>query len=241
MNKKMVSHKVISLFLLMPLASMAEPSINSDPRHLEIFNSWNFCIYCNLNDELLSPETLYGRYHRNANISASYVYDTTMDNLDLTFAFMYSIRGERFAIKNSEVEMINLTYSDLPYFTFTGNEGKLVNFTGSGLNYGNLTNAQLDYPIFSETSLIETNFSGAQFNHARFNRTRMTDANLSHTHLVQADFTDADLVRADFTGAVIENSNFTRADLSNAKITEQQLATSIICDAILPDGSLGEC
>lgn len=231
MNHFTVTYSALIAALFISTLSHAESVIQYDPRHKEIFNSWNFCIYCNLNEAILTPSTLYSGMHRNANISASYVYDTLMDNLDLTFAFMYSIRGERFSIKNSRVEMINLSYSDLPYFTFTGNKGALVNFTGSGLNYGNFRQANLEYPIFSGTALEDTDFTGAHFTDARFNNTWIAYTNFTDAHLVGADFTDAD----------INHANFTRANLRDAIITPEQLQTSIICDAILPDGSQGPC
>jgi uncharacterized protein YjbI with pentapeptide repeats len=227
-TKNMVA---LMLATAMPALIHAQEKTLADPAHVELFNARNFCVLCNFNEAVLSPDTLYGAAHSNANISGTYVYDTMMDNLDLTFAFMYAIKGERFRITNSKVKMINLTYSDLPYFTFTNNIGELVNFTGSGLDYGNFRYAQLDYPIFTGTALEATDFTGAQFKNAYFINTRMFNTN----------FTDAYLAGADFTDANIKGANFTRANLLDAKITEAQLANSNVCDAILPDGSRGEC
>jgi uncharacterized protein YjbI with pentapeptide repeats len=209
----------------------AQKIAEANPKHIEIFDTRNFCVLCTFNDALLSPDTLYGPAHSNANISGSYVYRTVMDQLDLTFAFMYAVKGERFTITNSKVKMINLTYSDLPYIQFMGNDGELVNFTGSGLDYGGFRYSQLDHPIFTGTSLEETDFTGVNFKNAYF----------INTQIAYTNFTDANLEGADFTKARISQANFSRANLLNAKITLEQLATSNICDALLPDGSRGDC
>jgi len=206
-------------------------SLAANPKHVELFDHRNFCVVCTFNDAELSPDTLHNSVHYNANISASYVYGTVMDGLDLTFAFMYAIKGERFTIKNSKVHMINLTYSDLPYFTFINNQGSLVNFTGSGLNYGNFRDVELKDAIFSGTALWETNFTNAWLPQSQFINAYLNETNFTNAQLPNSDFTDATLVQVDFTNA----------NLLGAKINEEQLADTIVCNAILPDGSRGHC
>jgi len=218
------------LYILCSTSFASSPS-QANPKHVELFNTRNFCVVCTLNGAELSPDTLYDGVHYNANLSASYVYGTTMDRLDLTFAFLYAIKGEYFTIKNSKVRLINITYSDLPYFTFTNNEGNLVNFTGSGLNYGNFQGAQLDDVIFTQTSLVETDLSNTNFKRALFNGALIYDSN----------FTNAELTYADFTNASLKNVNFTRANLLGAKISKEQLAQANVCEAVMPDGTRGNC
>jgi len=226
-----LSALLISTLANAKLPSVTDQQMEPNPKHVELFNTRNFCVLCTLNDAVLSPDTLYGASHYDANISASYVYRTVMDRLDLTFAFLYAIKGEYFTIKNSKVRLINITYSDLPYFTFINNEGELVNFTGSGLNYGNFREAKIDDAIFTGTSLEDTDFSGAELKQASFVNTRLYSTN----------FTGAQLIGSDFTDARLSGVNFTDANLLNAKITETQLANAIICGAVLPDGSTGSC
>jgi len=213
------------------LLPLIDQQMEPNPKHVELFNTRNFCVLCTLNDAVLSPDTLYDPTHYNANISASYVYGTIIDRLDLTFAFLYAIKGEYFTIKNSKVQLINITYSDLPYFTFTGNEGELVNFTGSGLNYSNFRGAKIDDAIFTGTALEDTDFSDTELKRALF----------INTYLKNTNFTSAQLMGSDFTHASLTNVNFTGANLLNAKITEEQLTHAIVCNAILPDGSRGNC
>ena len=218
------------LYILCSTSFASSPS-QANPKHVELFNTRNFCVVCTLNGAELSPDTLYDGVHYNANLSASYVYGTTMDRLDLTFAFLYAIKGEYFTIKNSKVRLINITYSDLPYFTFIGNQGELVNFTGTGLTEGNFREAELDSPIFTETALWYTDFTRVKFKNALFINAYIREANFSEAQLMNADFTNASLIKV----------NFTDANLRDAKLTTEQLQDSIVCNAILPDGSRGAC
>jgi len=211
--------------------SQANTSVAANPKHIELFDTRNFCVVCTFNDAILSPDTLHNRWHVNTNISASYMYGTLMDRLDLTFGFLYAIKGEHFTIQNSLVRMINLSYSDLPYFTFIGNQGELVNFTGTGLTEGNFREAELDSPIFTETALWYTDFTRVKFKNALFINAYIREANFSEAQLMNADFTNASLIKV----------NFTDANLRDAKLTTEQLQDSIVCNAILPDGSRGAC
>lgn len=215
-------------------AKNTHPSItplNYNQKHVDLFNHRNFCVVCTFNDALLSPETLYSGHHVNTNISASYVYHTVMDKLDLTFGFLYAIKGEYFTIKNSIVKMLNITYSDLPYLTFTGNSGELVNFTGTGLTSGNFRQAELISPIFEDTALWYTDFTDVKFENANF----------KNTLIVEAKFIDAQLINADFSQATIQAADFSNANLLNAIISKEQLNNSIVCGTTLPDGQIGAC
>lgn len=79
------------------------------------------------------------------------------------------------------------------------------------------------------------------------NMTSNAPINLFHavligTNLTRANLKYAELSQADFTSAAVYGADFSYANLYKSTITPEQLAgAASICNAILPDGSKGQC
>ena len=69
-----------------------------------------------------------------------------------------------------------------------------------------------------------------------------TGSNFASANLQNSDFSYCNFSSADFTNAKIDGANFSHTNLYGAKINAQQIASlGDVCNAILPDGSKGQC
>ena len=108
-----------------------------------------------------------------------------------------------------------------------------------------LSNAYLN-GNHSQANLQGTNLTFATLS-GNFSISNISDANGSQlyckaTNLSYTNFSNTILNKAVFYTANLEFADFTAADLYGAKITADQLSTAAsMCNAILPDGSIGKC
>lgn len=92
------------------------------------------------------------------------------------------------------------------------------------------------------TSFRASNFENANFLLANFSSADFSGSNFKHASLVNANFSHANLTSIDFTEAKFDGADLSSANLSGSLITDEQLQTTkSICDAILPNGTLGSC
>ncbi len=119
---------------------------------------------------------------------------------------------------------------DLSNSTLSGNHSKAI------LQKSNLTSSVI-FNTFSQSDFSYVNGSHGSWSSTNFSYTNFSNATLNATK-----FTSADLEFSDFSNAVVISADFSQADLYGAKITSDQLATAAsVCNAILPDGSKGQC
>lgn len=146
-------------------------------------------------------------------------------------------------IKN-DVDLIYLSAPSAVFFE--------VEITNLDLESANLTNANfsgstLKRVDFLSSTLKNSNFSTAEINGTSFRESDLHNAIFIRSTLTDVDFTQANLRSANFQGATLENSNFKNANIykSNFKEvkissthTKFELANSIICETVMPDGSI---
>lgn len=148
-----------------------------------------------------------------------------------TFILMKTISS--FAFNMTQLVQFNkinqCSYCDLSHVYFLNNhadEGESsYNHSQAILEGANLSEA------YSEIS-DPINFSHANLKQSNLQRADLQDSDLSFT----------DLTGADLTGANLSGANLYHANLYGAKVDPKtQLRDAIICEAIMPDGSIHHC
>lgn len=112
------------------------------------------------------------------------------------------------------------------------------NHNGTILTNANLSGAATD----QGNSFQNGDFSGAIMSSIILTGCKLLYANLTGAILVRADLSGANFSYANFTNAAIFGADLSRANLYHSNITPQQLASAAsICNATLPDGTIGKC
>jgi uncharacterized protein YjbI with pentapeptide repeats len=65
-----------------------------------------------------------------------------------------------------------------------------------------------------------------------------SECNLTGANLRNANLSGADLTNANISGAYLTGSNLSGADLTNANISGAMMNDVILCNTIMPDGSV---
>ena len=132
--------------------------------------------------------------------------------------------------KTGQCPSCNLSSASI-YMTFAGAANlQKANLTKAYLHGGNAT--QLQHSNFSNMMATDASLTFGDYTGTNFTGSLLLNADLSYS-----TFSDCDFTGANVTGADLSNSN-----LSDAKITADQLKSAkSICNAILPDGSIGSC
>jgi uncharacterized protein YjbI with pentapeptide repeats len=132
----------------------------------------------------------------------------SLEGLDLSRAYMASIRGFPFDLKEA-----NLARADL----------FLANLTGAELIGAELTGAKLFGANLSEAKLFRADFTEANLTGAILKQADLTEANLDGADLTMADLTGANFNRASLTGAQLKGAILTGASFTDANLSRANL------------------
>ena len=209
-----------------------------NPEHLAQFIATQHCEECDLNQINLSPEILGSDHYRGAILYGSYFYGSTIEDLDLQSAHAQNINGVGLLLHNNELSYADFSYSDLPDLTISPeNRGYFVRFTGAGVDGGNFAYTQLDTPQFQQASM-----SNAVLYHVDWPNANLHGARLRGADLTYAMLRGANLTYANLSDALLSHADLSETNLYGATVTNEQLAKALsVCNATLPDGSVGVC
>ncbi len=209
-----------------------------DPRQLERFKITHECERCDLNELNLSPEILEDDDYSAAVLTGAYVYGSSIERLDFSSVSAQQLQGLGLMLHDNELSHADFSYADLPNLKVTlWNRGQNVTFVGATLDEGNFSYSHFDAPNFFEASMSHAVLYQVNWPSANLQGTRLRNANLTYASLVSANLQNANL-----TDALLSHADFTNANLLNAIVTDEQLANAAsICNATLPDGSIGYC
>lgn len=123
-----------------------------------------------------------------------------------------------------------------------------ANFRSADLTGTQFDHSWLDSSNFSNAIVLTADFRRASLVHTVFNEANLQEVNLRLVDAKFADFSKADMrntrcmegdfSQAIFTGARLDNANFTRAKLVGAKDFDRNAPGLILCETIMPDGSV---
>lgn len=209
-----------------------------DPKHVEKFKLTQECRHCDFNELDLSPAILDSADYQAAILSGSYFYGSAIEHLDLMNLNAREIIGLGLMLHDNELSYADFSYSDLPNLKVTlWNRGTGTRFIGATLDEANFSYTVFDAPQFTQASMSRAVLYHVAWPYADLSGTRLRSANLTYANL-----RDANLQNADLSSALLNHADFTNANLLNALVTDEQLSkTASICNAILPDGTLGGC
>ncbi|MBF0134478.1 MAG: pentapeptide repeat-containing protein [Magnetococcales bacterium] len=120
-----------------------------------------------------------------------------------------------------------------------------TNLRNADLRSANLTNAKLRDADLHGAVLFNTHFLGADLKGTNFTGANLKKASFAGTYLKTTNFRKADLRDADFSDAILDAVNFQgaflrRANFKGATIKNVVLQGADVCEAIMPDGRMGE-
>lgn len=209
-----------------------------DPIHLERFKATHQCQRCDLNELNFSPEVLGSDDFSGAVLTGAYVYGASIERLNFSNINAIEIQGLGLMLHHTELSNADFSYADLPNLKITlWNQGEYVNFMGANVDEANFSYSQLYAPNFFEASMSRAQLYHINWPYAYLYGSRLRSANLTYAALQHAD-----LQYADLTDALLSHADLTQANLFGALVTDDQLAnTASICNAVLPDGSIGYC
>ncbi len=209
-----------------------------DPRQLERFKITQVCERCDFNELNLSPETLAGDDYQGAILEGSYFYGSSIEKLNFSNLQAQGIIGLGLMLHDNELSNADFSYADLPNLKVTlWNRGKNIIFLGATLDEANFSYSVFDAPNFFQASL-----SSAVLYHVNWPAANLAGARLRGANLTYASLQGANLEEANLSDALLSHADFSDANLFGAIVSDEQLATTAsVCNAILPDGSLGAC
>jgi uncharacterized protein YjbI with pentapeptide repeats len=138
--------------------------------------------------------------------------------------------------------------ADLDHIDLSGANISNAGLDGSDLSDADLTNANLSYSQVIEAILTGANLSRANLHDTQLDSDNLTDANLSGAILTGATLTDyaghtnltgANLTGANLNGAELMGANLTDADFTDA--TNANFAGAVLCNTVMPNGTLSGC
>ncbi|MGA2655557.1 MAG: pentapeptide repeat-containing protein [Gammaproteobacteria bacterium] len=209
-----------------------------DPRQLERFIITHQCERCDLNELNFSPEILGSDDFTESVLTGAYVYGSSIERLNFSNVNAQQLQGLGLMLHNNELSNADFSYADLPNLKVTlWNQGEYVNFMGANIDEANFSYSQLYAPNFFEASM-----SSAVLYHVNWPYAYLYGARLRGANLTYAVLNHANLQYADLSNALLNHANLSDANLLGAMVTDEQLAnTASICNAVLPDGSIGYC
>lgn len=209
-----------------------------NPQHVEQFKATGQCESCDFNELNVSPAVLGMSDVRGAVLSGTYFYGSGIEDLQFSHVNAREITGLGLMLHNNELSYADFSYSDLPNLKVTmWNRGEYVQFTGSTLDEANFSYTQFNAPQLSGASMSSAVLYRVNWPQANLSGTRLRYANLTYAQLRGADLTNANL-----TDALLSHADLSNANLFGAQVTDEQLAKTLsVCNAILPDGSMGDC
>jgi uncharacterized protein YjbI with pentapeptide repeats len=209
-----------------------------DPKQLERFKITQQCERCDLNELNLSPEILESDDYSGAVLTGAYLYGSSIERLDFSSVDARNIMGVGLMLHDNELSNSDFSYADLPNLKITlWNRGENVSFLGATLDEGNFSYSVLSAPNFFEASMSRASLYHVNWSDANLYGARLRGANLSYASLIGAD-----LQYANLTDALLSHADLTNANLLGALVSDEQLANAAsICNAVLPDGSIGYC
>lgn len=209
-----------------------------NPRHLEKFKLTSHCERCDLNELNLSPEVLGSSDYNDAILENSYFYGSSIEHLNMQNLKAQGLIGLGLLLHDNELSYADFSYADLPDLKVTlWNRGDYINFVGAAIDDANFSYTQFNAPQF-----IQASMSRAVLYHVQWPQANLSGARLRGADLTYARLQGANLQTANLSDALLNHADFTEANLFEAQVTQEQLAkTASVCNAILPDGTLGEC
>jgi uncharacterized protein YjbI with pentapeptide repeats len=228
--------KFIALFLI--LNTFISVAFAYNPEHIELFKQTQICEGCDFNVLNAKPETLGQPDFSDSVLTGSYFYGSLFEDLTMQRLNAREINAVGLSFHNTDLSHADFSYSDIARLKITRwSRGDHIKFIGSFLSGSDFSFTEFQAPQFFE----------AYMKNACLYKIIWPRADLSYAVLQSADLTYAKLQHANLEGANLTAATLSHADLSyanllNAKITADQLKTvSSVCNAILPDGSLGIC
>jgi uncharacterized protein YjbI with pentapeptide repeats len=230
---------IICTVLIFIIACKVSPVAYAyNPEQVALFKQTKICEGCDLNLLNATPHTLGQFDLANATLTGSYFYGSVFEQLDLKNLQAREINSVGFTLHDNDLSGADFSYSDIAKLKVTHwNRGDHIKFTGAFLSGSD----------FSYTEFIAPDFFEAYLKNASLYRVIWPGANLSYAVLQAADLTyaklqGANLEGADLSGAMTSHADLSGANLFKANLTVEQLKRmKSLCEAILPDGSLGNC
>jgi uncharacterized protein YjbI with pentapeptide repeats len=214
------------------------PAMAYNPEQVEHFKQFKYCESCDFNQVNLSPELLGSEDYSDAILSETYMYGSSIEHLHLPRLKANGLIAVGLMLHDNDLTDADFSYAELPSLKMTGwNKGDRIRFTGSSLDHAHFSFTVFDAPDFSGAAMRYVSLYRAQWP-----RANLSEALLHGADLTFANLTEANLEKAILTSAVLSHVDLSRANLLGAQITENQLKQALsLCDAVLPDGRLGEC
>ncbi len=209
-----------------------------DPKQVERFKQTHQCEGCDFNELNLSPEILAGDNYAGAILNGTYFYGSSIEHLNFSHVKAREIIGLGLMLHDNDLSFADFAYSDLPNLKVTmWNFGSQVSFIGAGIDGANFSFTVFDAPQFFEASM-----SSAVLYHIDWPGADLSSARLRNADLTYAKLNGANLQYANLTDALLNHADLTNANLLGAMVTDEQLAKTLsLCNAVLPDGSIGGC
>lgn len=209
-----------------------------NPEQLASWLQTHTCEACDLTLLNANVNTLGQLDLPDSNLTGSYFYGSSLQHMNLQRLSARKINAVGLMLHDNDLTEADFSYSDISRLKVTHwNRGDHIRFTGAFLSGSDFSYTEFFAPDFREAYLKNTSLY----------RVKWPQADLSNAILQSADLTFANLKRAnlegaDLTYATTSHVDFSDANLMNAKISADQLKRALsVCNAILPDGSVGVC
>ncbi len=129
--------------------------------------------------------------------------------------------------------LITISYAE--NLTFNPADLQKFNTTNSCVEC-DLSNASLS-GNHSQANLTDTNLSSSIGDFINLSEAVLIGTNLTNSRFIKANFS-----QADFSNAALYQADFSNANLYKAKMTTEQISQlKSVCNATLPNGSMGPC
>jgi hypothetical protein len=208
------------------------------PWQVEKFKHSHVCEGCDFNELNLSPQILGNDDVSGASLKGTYFYGASIEHLNFQHVQAQELIGLGLMLHDNDLSHADFSYADLPNLKVTlWNRGHGVRFIGAGIDEANFSYTIFDAPQFQGASMSRAVLYHIEWPNADLSNARLRGANLTYAMLQGANLESANL-----SDALLNHADFTNANLLNADVLMEQLEKAAsICNAILPDGSIGPC
>ena len=133
-----------------------------------------------------------------------------------------------------DLSMKELYAPMLQMISKTGNKDFYIN---TNLADANVIGSTLSMPT-NPINLQNSNFDNLIGSNSVFIGSQLDSSTFINAILENVDFSYANLSNVDFRGADLKGARFKSANLYKANISTQQLSEAILCNTVMPDGTL---
>ncbi|CAD0185982.1 hypothetical protein RUESEDTHA_02885 [Ruegeria sp. THAF57] len=187
---------------------------------------------------------------RNANLSSAILVNSDLRGANLSSANLIGAEMTGAYLVNTQLRGAGLTGAILRCSFLRGAnleaaDLRRANFRGSSMEGANFWAADIRNADLSETFLRNADFKAAFLDGADFNWADLQGALLDDSYLIGTSFLGTDLSGADLTNASFieeihdpEHAQKEKTLKKNFEVAKKTLRNAILCDTIMPDGSL---